>query len=104
MSDDERTPKCVLQLYNVSWLHHELCSKLFMTFHGDLSRSTLFGSYLHSLVVHAPLQFEIISLLTPCNRPTTHSGHSFCRKEPGLIKLIIDLPDSSKSTVLSVVS
>ena len=62
MSDDKRTPKCVLQLYNVSWLHHELCSKLFTTFHGDLSRSTFFGSYLHSLVVHAPLQFEIISL------------------------------------------
>lgn len=28
----------------------------------DLSRSTFFGSYLHSVVAHAPLQLEIISL------------------------------------------
>ena len=62
LPDEKWTPRCVLELYNITWLHHELCSKLFQSFHGDLSRNKFFGSYLHSLVVHAPLQREIISL------------------------------------------
>ena len=62
LSDEKQTPRRVLELYNITWLHHELCSKLFQSFHGDMSRSKFFGSYLHSLVVHAPLQLEIISL------------------------------------------
>ena len=54
LPDEKRTPRRVLELYNITWLHHELCSKLFQSFHGDLSHSKFFGSYLHSLVVHAP--------------------------------------------------
>lgn len=61
-TDEKRTPRRVLQLYNCTWLHHELCSELFSSFHGDLNRNKFFGSYLHSLVVHAPIQLEIISL------------------------------------------
>ena len=60
--DEKRTPRLVLQLYNCTWLHHALCSELFPSFHGDLNRNKFFGSYLHSLVVHAPIQLEIISL------------------------------------------
>jgi len=49
-------------LYNCTWLHHELCSELFPSFHGDLNRNKFFGSCLHSLVIHAHIQLEIISL------------------------------------------
>jgi len=52
---EKHTPHCVLQLYNCTWLHHELCSKLFPSFHGDLNCDKFFGSYLHSLVVHAAI-------------------------------------------------
>ena len=62
LPDEKRTPCRVLELYNIQWLHHELCRKLFQSFHGNLSRNKFFGSYLHSLVIHAPLQLEIISL------------------------------------------
>ena len=49
LPDEKRTPRRVLELYNITWLHHELCSKLFQSFHGELSRSKFFGSYLHSM-------------------------------------------------------
>ena len=62
LPEKKRTPRRILQLYNCTWLHHELCSTLFTIFHGDMSRSKLFGAYLHALVVHAPTQLEIISL------------------------------------------
>ena len=58
-----RTPKTVLQLYNCTWLHHTLCRKLF-----DQSRlknvtwEAFLGTYLHSLVCHAPKQYELICL------------------------------------------
>ena len=58
---EERTPKRILQLYNCTWIHHELCYELFQTFHKDITRKTSFGIYLHSLVVHGPPQMEIIS-------------------------------------------
>ena len=60
-SDDKRTPKSVLQLYNCTWLHHELCKSLF-TQPKELTYGKFFGIYLHSLVVHAPRQYEIICL------------------------------------------
>lgn len=62
LPEKERTPRRILQMYICSWLHHELCSKHFQRFHGDLSRNKFFGLYLHALVVHAPAQLEIISL------------------------------------------
>ena len=58
---DTRTPKTVLQLYNCAWLHHELC-KLLFTSPKEISYEKCFGLYLHSLVVHAPRQYEIVSL------------------------------------------
>ena len=57
----ERSPKRVLQLYNVTWVHHTLCSKLF-TRTRQVTRTAFFGLYLHHLVVHAPFQYELISL------------------------------------------
>ena len=57
----ERSPKKVLQLYNCTWLHHELCSTLFSTPRKQ-TLNHLFGVYLHDLVVHAPLQYENVFL------------------------------------------
>ena len=60
-SSDKRTPKTIMQLYNCTWLHHELCKILFVT-PKDISYGKYFGVYLHSLVAHAPMQYEIICL------------------------------------------
>ena len=60
-SCDKRTPKSILQLYNCTWLHHELCKSLF-TKPNDISYGKFFGLYLHSLVAHAPRQYEIVCL------------------------------------------
>ena len=60
-SDVKRTPKNILQLYNCSWLHHELCKTLFSK-PKEITYEKLFGLYLHSIVVHAPLQYEIVCL------------------------------------------
>ncbi len=60
-SDDKRSPKTILQLYNCAWLHHELCKSFFPT-PKEISYDKLFGLYLHSLAVHAPRQYEIVCL------------------------------------------
>ena len=60
-SDNKRTPKSVLQLYNCTWLHHELCKTLFSK-PKEVSYEKFFRLYLHSLVVHAPRQYEIVCL------------------------------------------
>ena len=60
-SDLKRTPKNILQLYNCTWLHHELCKSLF-TKPKEITYEKLFGLYLHSIAVHAPLQYEIVCL------------------------------------------
>lgn len=52
----------ILQFYCCTWLHHELCQELFTRFHGGTTRENMFGLYLHSLVAHAPMQFEIVPL------------------------------------------
>ena len=59
---EKRTQRRILQLYNCAWLHHELCKDLFTRFHANMTKTKMFGSYLHALVAHAPLQMEIIPL------------------------------------------
>ena len=59
--DDNRTPKTVLRLYNVTWYHHELCCH-FLSTPKHQSRSHLFGIYLHDLVVHAPPIYQQVCL------------------------------------------
>ena len=48
----DRSPKRVLQLYNCTWLHHELCYTLFSNPRKQ-TVNHLFGVYLHDLVAHA---------------------------------------------------
>ena len=62
MSEEHRNLRNILRLYNLTWLHHELCSSLITRFHGGMKHTTFFGTYLHALVSHAPQQFEIVSL------------------------------------------
>lgn len=56
-----RSPRQLLQLYNACWLHMELCIDLF----GNpkiLSRSRMFGHYLHAITAHSPTQYELSCL------------------------------------------
>ena len=57
----DRCPKLVLRLYNLSWLHHELCVDLFQKTR-KITMTKMFGTYFHALFIHAPRQYELISL------------------------------------------
>jgi len=60
-SDEEiRTPRRVLQLYNTTWLHLELCRELFPSLQ-KINQTRFFGTYLHSLTAHSPIQYELMS-------------------------------------------
>ena len=61
--DVERCPKTVLRFYNLTWLHHELCVDLSPTTK-KVTMGKMFGTYFHSLLVHAPCQYEVVSLLS----------------------------------------
>ncbi len=50
----------VLRLYNLTWLHHELVSDLL--YNQTSSNTKLFGNYLHAMAIHAPVQYQIVSL------------------------------------------
>ena len=53
------SPKMLLQLYNNTWLHPQLCYELFPN---PKSRHAFYGLYLHSISKHAPEQYEIVCL------------------------------------------
>lgn len=55
-----RSQRQVLAVYNNVWLHHELCRELLNPLH--ISRTKMFGNYLHALTSHAPQQYEILCL------------------------------------------
>lgn len=59
--EERRTPKSILQLYNCTWLHHELCQRLTRE-PRHTTTNAFYGAYLHALVVHAPVQYEIVCL------------------------------------------
>ena len=59
---DSRTLCQILWLYNCTWVHNELCCELFLTFHAGMTREKMFGTYLHAIVAHASVQFEIVPL------------------------------------------
>ena len=59
--DDKRCPCQLLQLYNMCWLHMELCKDLFSS-PEKMSKSKLFGHYVHALTAHLPTQLELACL------------------------------------------
>ena len=64
---EERTPRWILQLYNCTWLHHELCRDLFTWLHAGMTKSRMFGNYLHALVAGCPCTITARdNLLTLC--------------------------------------
>ena len=65
LRENERTNREILRLYNTTWLHFELLKELLHS-PKHITRRKLYGIYLHSLVVHAPAQFEMLSLRS-CN-------------------------------------
>ena len=57
----ETNPQKILQMYNCSWMHHELCLH-FMSFPKFQNTTHFFRQYLHDLVVHAPPHYEVVCL------------------------------------------
>lgn len=58
-SEEHRTPRQVLQLYNHCWVHHELCRDLFAR-PKEVTCTVMFGIYLHSLTAHSPQQYKVV--------------------------------------------
>ena len=56
-SDYHRTPKAILALHNLSFLHGMLCTEVF-----SAATSSVFGRYFHSLTTHSPILFRIVSM------------------------------------------
>ena len=55
--EERRTPNTILQLYNCTWVHHELCLSLFPSPKENSTKEfVFFGTYLRALVVHSPPQ------------------------------------------------
>ena len=61
LRDSKRTPKRVLQLYNCTWSHHELCYQL-LAIPRFQTATHFYGQYLHNLVVHGPPQYELVCM------------------------------------------
>ena len=58
---DKRCPRQLLQMYNMCWLHMELCKDL-LSKPVKLSKTCMFGIYLHALTAHSPTQLELACL------------------------------------------
>ena len=89
-------PKTVLQLYNVTWLHHELCVHLIHS-PKQQSRSHFFGVYLHDISVHAAPQYEIV-----CLRSTNSESQErlFCQIKQASLRATNRKVESILPTVL----
>lgn len=59
--DSHRSPRQLLQLHNSCWLHMELCRGLFGN-PKKITRSRMFGHYLHALTAHSATQYELACL------------------------------------------
>jgi hypothetical protein len=60
-TDNIHTPKSILQLHNVAWMHHELCCDL-IPIPKEQTQDKLYGTCLHDLVVHGPRQYQMMCL------------------------------------------
>ena len=59
--DKSRSPRLILRYHNSSWYHHTLCREI-VGF--KLKKKTVrkfYGTYLHDLTAHAPLQLRLVS-------------------------------------------
>lgn len=60
-SNDKRTPKQILRLFNITWLHAEVCANT-LSHPSSVSQRKMFGIYFHAIICHAAPQFEIVRL------------------------------------------
>ena len=58
---EKRTPKTVLRLHNLTFVHAKLCAEVFGT-PKTMTKRKMFGRYFHALTAHSPLVNRIISL------------------------------------------
>lgn len=58
-NEAERSPRAILRLHNITYVHARLCCALFRN---STTHTNMFGRYFHSITTHAPLLFRIISL------------------------------------------
>ena len=88
---DTRTPRQILQLYNMTFKHFHLVQQVFKSNLVTITKNKLYGKYFHNLMIHAPLQYRLIAgssincedeerifnLLKSITGSTTsyHSGH-----------------------------
>ena len=63
LDDDHRTAKEILRLHNVAFEHFVLLKRVMKTkkFSANMTRDKMFGKYSHNLMVHAPMQYRLIS-------------------------------------------
>ena len=61
LPESRRTPIVVLQMYNTTWLHHELCCQLIPSPKSQ-TREKFYSKYLYDLVVNAPTQLQMVCL------------------------------------------
>ena len=59
-TDEARTPRSILRLYNVSFMHANLCLEVLYP-PRNLSLGVLYGLYFHKLMVHAAEETRIVS-------------------------------------------
>ena len=57
--DSSRTPKAVLRLHNLTYMHGKICVDLFTHTHNT---NAVFSRYFHSITCHSPLLFRIVCL------------------------------------------
>ena len=60
LGDDYRTPKQILRLHNSCFEHFTLVKEIFKS-GTKLMREKLYGKYKHNLLVHAPMQYRLVS-------------------------------------------
>ena len=61
LRDDERTALEVLRLHNSCFEHYILMKEIFSGKLIGLTRERLYGKYMHNLLVHAPIQYRVVS-------------------------------------------
>ena len=96
------TPKSVLQLYNVTWLHHELCR--------ELITHPIDKFYFHDLVVHAPPQYQIVCLRSTNAESTErlfkHISQRATNRKPDnvLSTILLSMPAKEETGTSSTIS
>ena len=61
LEDESRTQREVLRLHNSCFQHYVLMKDIFSTTFVNLTREKMYGKYNHNLLIHAPMQYRLVS-------------------------------------------